>query len=759
MLLDARVVTVDDRFSMASALAVRDGRFIAVGSNEDVRGYIGSKTRVVNGRGRTVVPGFIDTHVHALGVAEAEATQPFRNLRSIGELQAWIQGEAQRRPRETWIWTPRVYPTRLLEHRFPTRKELDVAAPQHPVVVDGAYAFALNSAALRAAGIARGATDPPGGAIVKDDAGEPTGLLRNVDSLLARFRPAQARVPLEALEQVHRQYVDAGITSVIERGASLEGFQTYEALRRANRLLLRATVTIRLPRADDPAEVERFISGLPVRFGSGDEWLKVGPLKIVADGGILIGTSFMREPYGLAARQLYAVDDPDYRGFLTLRPQQIASAIAIGHRHGWQMVAHVTGDAGVDVVLDAIEAAQKERPAQDRRHTLIHAYFVNQETAVRAARLGVLVDTQPAWYYKDADALSRALGRERLAHFIGLRTWREAGVDVAINTDHMFGLDPNEAMNPFNPFLTIYTATTRRTESGQVVSEAEAVSRQEALRMMTRDAARFSFDERNRGSIEPGKLGDFVGTRRSRADVQRRTAALYSAGSDRHRRSRRVRAIGRTVTQNTIPATVVGQRRGSGLHRAPGLEQRLQVAENPGPATRALLGELAGHHAGHDRRALELMDHGEPREAGCDLLDFPRNAREALGLHGVAEQEAIGVDQLSRRVGFLDHAVDDDVRQAKRLHLFRRVRPVRAARTQLVLDRALVAVLHRPFRRRDGVPDGLWRGFDVDLVDLRRCYAGYAGFRLCRHAFASSSVLSSNSADTRRSVYLSIQRS
>jgi len=545
VLLDGRVLTVDDRFSVATALAVRDGRFIAVGSNQGVRAHIGSTTRVIDGRRRTVIPGLIDTHVHALDVAAAEARQPFRNLRSIGELQDWIRSEAERRPHGTWLWTPRVYPTRLREHRFPTRDELDVTAPSHPVVVDSAYAFSLNSAALRAAGITRNSADPPGGAIVKDAAGEPTGLLRNVGSLLARFRSGSERVPLDTLEQVHQQYLAAGITSVIERGASVEGYQTYEALKRAERLHLRATVTIRIPRADDPAGVERFVRSLPFRYGDGDDWLKVGPLKIVADGGILIGTSFMRKPYGLGARQLYAVDDPRYQGFLTLTPEQIASAIAIGHRLGWQMVAHVTGDAGVDVVLDAIEAAQSEslgvrdsglgargpdrspapgprppapglrppapgpRPA-DRRHTLIHAYFVNPETAARAARLRVLVDTQPAWHYKDADALSNALGGERLAHFIGLRTWLSAGVDVAINTDHMFGLDRNEAMNPFNPFLTIYAATTRRTESGRVAKGAETVSRQEALRMMTSTAARFSFDEKDRGSIDVGKLGDFV---------------------------------------------------------------------------------------------------------------------------------------------------------------------------------------------------------------------------------------------------------
>jgi len=273
---------------------------------------------------------------------------------------------------------------------------------------------------------------------------------------------------------------------------------------------VRATVTIRVPEANDAAAVERFVEKLPFKFGEGDDWLKAGPLKLVVDGGILIGTSFMRQPYGAAAHDLYAIDDPEYRGFLTLTPQQIASAFAIGHRLGWQMVAHVTGDAGVDVVLDAIEAAQKADPAPDRRHTLVHAYFVNRDTASRAARLGVLVDTQPAWHYKDADALSKALGRERLAHFIGLRTWREAGVEVAINTDHMFGLDPNESLNPFNPFVTMYSATTRRTESGQAIGGSEAVSRQEALRMMTSAAARFSFDEKNRGSIEAGKLADFV---------------------------------------------------------------------------------------------------------------------------------------------------------------------------------------------------------------------------------------------------------
>jgi predicted amidohydrolase YtcJ len=510
VLLDGVILTVDDQFRIARALAVRDGKFLAVGSIDDIRRHIGNTTRVVDGRGRTVVPGFIDTHVHALDVAAAEASQPFQNLQSIEALQTWVRRARDDHPGTSWIWTPRVYPSRLRQHRFPTRQELDAAAPDRPVVVDLAYAFVLSSAALRAAGITRDSADPSGGSIVKDAAGEPTGLLRNVGSLLDRFRPPSTAPSLDILERIHQQYLAAGITSIGERGASLEGFKTYAALRHADRLRVRSTLTIRIPRADTPSEVERFVSALPFEPGSGDEWLKVGPLKIVADGGILIGTSFMRQPYGLNTRQLYDVDDPRYRGFLTLTPEQIASAIAIVHRRGWQLVAHVTGDAGVDVVLDAIEAAQKEAPGSDRRYTLLHAYFVHRDQAARAARLGVFIDTQLAWHYKDADALTDALGRERLEHFIGLRTWREAGVAVAINTDHMFGLDANEALNPFNPFLTIYAATTRRTETGRSSGAGEAVSRQEALRMMTSEAARFSFDEKNRGSIEAGKLADFV---------------------------------------------------------------------------------------------------------------------------------------------------------------------------------------------------------------------------------------------------------
>lgn len=511
VIIGAKVLTVDRAFSTAQAVAVRAGRIAAVGTDDEVRAHVGASTRVIEAGGRTVIPGLIDTHVHALGAAPTEARAPFRTLTSVAELQEWLRTEAARTPASAWVWSPRVYPTRLREGRFPTREELDAAVPDRPAVADGAYAFVLNSAALAAAGLTSTTPDPPGTAIVRDAGGAPTGLLRNAGGLLARFRARPTTdVPLDQVEALHRAYLATGITSIGERGGSVDGYRAYEALRRAGRLRLRATVTLHLGASLGPDDAARVIDALPLRFGQGDDRLKVGPLKIVVDGGILLGTSYMREPYGPASRTLYGDQGVTYRGVPSMSPESIRAVMLAGHARGWQMTAHVTGDAGVDAVLDAFEAAQRAHPRADARHTLIHAYFPTPATAARVAALGVLVDTQPAWFHEDVDALLGALGPGRLARFIGLRTWREAGVRVAINTDHMFGADRDTAMNPFNPFLTMATAVTRRTKSGRVVGAAEAVSREEALRMMTIEAAALSFHERERGSIEVGKLADLA---------------------------------------------------------------------------------------------------------------------------------------------------------------------------------------------------------------------------------------------------------
>jgi len=218
----------------------------------------------------------------------------------------------------------------------------------------------------------------------------------------------------------------------------------------------------------------------------------------------------MREPYGPHANEFYGFTEPHHRGTVNFTAEQLENMMLAAHKSGWQMCSHVTGDAGVDLVLDALERVNRNIPIKDRRYTLVHAYFPNTTAIRRAAELGVCVDTQPAWYYKDGDALAKALGEDRLKNFIGLADWHNGGLKVAINSDHMHGIDPNLSLNPFNPFLAMYVAVTRRTESGRVIGPEQRVSREQALRMTTIDAAYLSFDEKRKGSIEVGKLGDFV---------------------------------------------------------------------------------------------------------------------------------------------------------------------------------------------------------------------------------------------------------
>lgn len=514
---NAQVLTVDSAFSQAEALAIRDGVFVAVGANDEVREFIGKQTRVIDAGGKTVIPGLIETHVHTTRAARGEAVQAFVQLGSIAEIQQWLRTQAEQTPAGRWIRLPRVDVTRIQEGRIPTSAELDEAAPDHPAVFIWAFANrqiqVLNAAALKAAGITKDTPVSEECTIHLGEDGEPTGRLENCGELTARFLK-QPDVPeqayLRSLERLLGRYNEVGITSIGERNSDAAGYRAYEKLKEQARLTARVRVTIGLSSDGTVEGTENVIRSLPFQYGDGDDWVRVGPLKLRVDGGILYGSAYMREPYGETALSFYGYEDPTYHGELLIRPQELKNMIYTGQRMGWQMVAHVTGDAGVDAVLNAVEAANADLPERERRFTLIHAYFPNQQTAERAARLGVGVDTQPAWYYKDGDALLGVLGTDRLRKFIGLGVWQRASVKVAINSDHMQGADPNTSLNPYNPFLTMYTAITRRTEDGQVIGPRQRVSREDALRMMTIDAAWLGFAETRKGSIEVGKLGDLA---------------------------------------------------------------------------------------------------------------------------------------------------------------------------------------------------------------------------------------------------------
>ncbi len=522
VVLNGNILTVDDEYSKAEAVAIRDGVFIAIGGNDEIKEYAGEETIVIDAAGKTVVPGLIESHTHATSVVSRElaAGRPFEQLTSIGEIQDWLRTQVDQTTGGEWIRLPRVDVTRIQEGRIPTSEELDEAAPDHPAVFVWQYADrqiqVLNSAAMEVAGITRDTQAPEGGRIHFNPDGEPTGRLEDSAELTSGFlkqRDFTESEFLDGLEQLLRQYNEVGITSIFERSSDEDGFYSYQKLKDEGRLPVRSTVTMRLRGLDGTREnAEEAINEFPVHYADGDDWVRVGPLKFRMDGGVLYGTAYMREPYGESAFELYGIDDPAYRGSVSHSTDEVENIIFAGHSLGWQMSAHVTGDAGVDIVLDAIEAVNSRLDGADRDHrfTLIHAYFANPETAQRIERMGVGVDTQPAWFYMDGDALLNALGEDRLSQFIGLNTWQQADVKVTINSDHMQGYDPNTSLNPYNPFLTMYTAITRSTINNEVIAPEQRVSREDALRMMTRNAAWFSFDEEKKGSIEVGKFGDLA---------------------------------------------------------------------------------------------------------------------------------------------------------------------------------------------------------------------------------------------------------
>ncbi len=511
VLLGGKIVSLDARDSIHEALAIRDGQIVAVGSNAEITGYIGEKTAVIRLKGKTVVPGLIEAHVHALGAAQASIGAAYTELASIAAVQEWIRRQAERTPPRTWVVVPRNEITRLAERRHPTPAELDAACTTHPVAFNSARRWALNSLGFRTAGIDERAQEVPGGRIVRDAAGSPR-LIAGGDAFLRRFFPwpkYDDRQTLDALENLLRRYNEVGITSINERAANRDTYRLYRALGDRGCRRIRVTLTFRqqMHKADD---VTRFVQQLGFRPGEGDDWIKIGPLKITVDGGIHWGTASLSEPYGRKRAEFYVLEDPGYRGEQYYRVEEMQEVFAAAHRLGWQMCCHVTGDAGVTSVLDALEAAHRQVPLADRRFTLLHSYFPTPEIAERCKRLGVCVDTHPYLYHKDSDTIAEVYGRSWAERFIGLGDWVRGGVPVALTSDHMEGLDPNHAMNSFNPFLQVYLAVSRLSAQGRVYGPRQKVSRIAALRMVTATAAYLDFNEAKIGSLEPGKLADLA---------------------------------------------------------------------------------------------------------------------------------------------------------------------------------------------------------------------------------------------------------
>jgi predicted amidohydrolase YtcJ len=509
---NGHIVTMSPAQPQAQAVSIKANHFLQIGSDADVRKSAGPATRQVDLHGRTVLPGLEDSHTHPITSALSEIDGPIPVMNSIAGIQTYIRKQAATVPADRVIFVPKIYSTRLTDRRYPTRYEIDEAAPGRLAMTDNGYASVLNSTVLKKLNITRDTPQPADGKIIKDAKGEPTGLILGAPKLLGSVRQSRQAAyqdRVNGLKSMQKSYNAVGITSTIDRGQTAEGFRVYREVRDKNELTVRSYVTYLIDAKGTPQQTRDEIARIPWVTGFGDEWFRVGSLKTIADGGILIGTAYLREPYGMNTK-IYGYDDPDYRGVLAVPRENLIEMAKTANKNGWQMTAHTTGGGAIDALLDAYEAADKEHSIRDRRFTVTHGNFPNEQAIARSKKLGVVFDCQPAWHHFDGPALKDVFGPARMAHFLPFRSLLDAGIVVAGGSDHMIRYDSRKAINPYNPFFGMWMAITRKTADGAALHPEQGVTRMEALRMWTLNGAYLSFEEKIKGSIEPGKLADMV---------------------------------------------------------------------------------------------------------------------------------------------------------------------------------------------------------------------------------------------------------
>jgi predicted amidohydrolase YtcJ len=499
----ATVLTVDADDSVAEALAVRDGVIVAVGTDADVEPLIGPGTRVLDLPGRTVVPGFVDSHTHNVHVGEFRYS--FRQLNLAAELVPSLPqvlalvGERAHaaRPGE-WIGGRNFDPNGMDERRWPTRRELDAVAPDHPVVltIRGGHACVANSRALALAGIGRDTPDPEGGVIERDERGEPNGVLRDVTAIREAPPPATLAELKEGLGTIHDMYVRLGITSVHDAGATPrpESYRAYREVVEEGRWKVRAYLMIYRDFA--------LANDLGLRTGFGNDRLRVGAVKMFMDGSIQCFTCAFREPY---------LSRPT-RGWEGLRYSQEAAneAVAEAHRLGWQVAIHAQGDHGITVAVNALEHAMREHPRPDPRHRIEHALCPSPEDLKRMQALRIVPNffVFHPWFWGDQH-IHDFIGRERADRMVPVRTAIDLGLRPCAHSDCPV-CTPDDPVWPSNPLWGMACAVTRRTRSGADIGPGERITAREALRMYTLNGAHASFEERIKGSLEVGKLADVV---------------------------------------------------------------------------------------------------------------------------------------------------------------------------------------------------------------------------------------------------------
>ena len=437
-------------------------------------------------------------------------------MESVEDVLAYIRARAGTTDPGRWITLSQVFITRLREQRYPTRAELDRAAPRHPVAFRTGPDASLNSMALSMSGIDAKFKVPEGEPcrVERDASGQPTGILRNCGRYIRSGSSGSSPTDadrLARLQELLADYNSVGITSIVDANADQGGLELYRTLLEQNALTCRTFLAYGV---DAQAPLDRIEATIreaashPLHQHNDMLWLR--GIKAFMDGGMLTGSAYMRQPWGVS--KIYAIDDPEYRGVRFIEPEKLYQIAKLALANDLQFTAHSQGDAAVDAMVEAYERINRDDfPVRDRRPSITHASFMSPEAIAKMKALGVVANLQPAWLYLDGTTLRQQFGVERLAYFHPYRTLFEQGVTVGGGSDHMQKIGSLRSINPYNPFLGMWTTLVRQPRGSEAPLHPEQnLTREQAIRLYTINNAFLTFEETRKGSLEPGKLADFI---------------------------------------------------------------------------------------------------------------------------------------------------------------------------------------------------------------------------------------------------------
>jgi len=481
--LNANVVTLNPKQPKAEAIAIQNKRIIAVGSNEEIRKYIGNKTRVIDAKNKTVIPGFVDCHVHMTGFGQFLQTLDLRNVESVKEMRRKLREYVQKNPEKSWILGGRWDQDKFAEKRYPNRWDLDDAVADKPVFlirVCGHLGVA-NSKALQLTGIKRETTVDGGKIDLYEATGEPNGIIReNALVLVWKAIPKPSSKQLEdACVSACKKAVEAGLTCVHWIVGSAEEIRIIQKLYFEGKLPLRVYLGIPVNLLDE-------LINLGLLTGFGNDMIKIGFVKVFADGSLGARTAALKEPYS---------DKPETRGIMLYTQRKLNRIVLKAHKAGLQLAVHAIGDRAIKAVLKAFENALKKHPRENHRHRIEHCSVLNLRLIKRMKRLGLIASVQPHFIVSDFWVADR-VGKDRARWVYPFKTLINEGIKVISGSDC--------PVEPVNPLLGVWAAVARKS------FEEESLTVEEALRTYTLNAAYASFDENNRGTIEAGKFADFT---------------------------------------------------------------------------------------------------------------------------------------------------------------------------------------------------------------------------------------------------------